>query len=422
MPTNRHATVTSTSMRLFFCHTLALACLLPPFTAKAAEVKIPYTSVSSYTLKHNPGLAAARLRIEEAKARFMGAGRLANPELGLEFRHDDRFREGSFGIAFDQKFPITARLKLEKVVARKEVEAAELEIKDVERRLLAEVKPLAVKLLSLDQQRALRQQQADLALKLSDFASKRAQAGELSALDAAQAQVDAQRILLEGRQLDTERISLLGQIKPMLGVRDTDTLRITGSLPVMTSTPAKSSWERRPDYQLSMVKEQAAKSEIDLARSKKWEDWSAGAIFEGERSEDAPEGLERTPFFGVRLSIPLPIWNKNEGQVAEKMAAARRAELETRALGYIIRSEVAAARAEMTAFAKLAAETRDKLLPLVIEQTDKLEKAYQSGQTDLMTVLRAREQRLQLEAAVLNATRDYHLARIRYEAATDVRR
>jgi cobalt-zinc-cadmium efflux system outer membrane protein len=33
-------------------------------------------------------------------------------------------------------------------------------------------------------------------------------------------------------------------------------------------------------------------------------------------------------------------------------------------------------------------------------------------------VLRAQEQRLQLESAALNAERDFHLARIRYEAAT----
>jgi cobalt-zinc-cadmium efflux system outer membrane protein len=72
----------------------------------------------------------------------------------------------------------------------------------------------------------------------------------------------------------------------------------------------------------------------------------------------------------------------------------------------------------MQAHADLARETRDTLLPLVMEQTSKLEKAYESGQTDLLTVLRARDQRLQLEAAALDAVRNFHLARIRYEAAT----
>ena len=408
------------SISLALALALALGfCTLATSAASAGEVRVPYASVSSYTLKHNPSLAAARLRIDEAKARLLGAGRLANPEVGMEFQRDDHFYEGTFGVSFDQKFPVTARLRLEKTVAQKGILAAELEVRDAERKMIAEMKPLAVKLLSLDQQRALRQQQADLAMKLSDFASERAKTGEISALDAAQAQVDAQRILLEGRQLETERITLLGQLKPMLGVRDTDSLAITGSLPAMTGGTPKGNWESRPDYQLSKVHEDAARSEIDLAKSKKWEDMTAGVTFEHERAIDEPDGLDKTPFFGVRLSIPLPFWNKNEGQVAEKMAAARRAELETYALGYIIRNEAAAARAEMAAYAKLASETKDKLLPLVLEQTDKLEKAYQSGQTDLLTVLRAREQRLQLEAAVLNATRDYHLARIRYEAATN---
>ena len=407
-------------MRPNFFLTLAIltAASLPAMLS-AGEVRVPYTSVSSYTLKHNPSLAAARLRIEEAKARLLGAGRLSNPEVGVEFQRDDHFYEGTFGVSFDQKFPVTARLRLEKVVAHKEVAAAELEVRDAERKMIAEVKPLAVKLLSLDQQRTLRQKQADLALKLSDFASERAKTGEISALDAAQAQVDAQRILLEGRQLETERITLLGQLKPMLGVRETDSLAITGSLPAMTASMPKGNWESRPDYQLSKVREDATRSEIDLAKSKKWEDMTAGVTFEHERAVDEPDGLDKTPFFGVRLSIPLPFWNKNEGQIAEKMAAAHRAQLETKALGSIIRNEAAAARAEMAAYAKLAGETKDKLLPLVLEQTDKLEQAYQSGQTDLLTVLRAREQRLQLEAAVLSATRDYHLARIRYEAATN---
>jgi cobalt-zinc-cadmium efflux system outer membrane protein len=71
----------------------------------------------------------------------------------------------------------------------------------------------------------------------------------------------------------------------------------------------------------------------------------------------------------------------------------------------------------MEANVKLARETKDTLLPLVMQQTDRLESAYKSGQADLLMVLRAREQRLQLESAVLDATRDFHLARIRYESA-----
>ncbi|MFZ4766776.1 MAG: TolC family protein [Roseimicrobium sp.] len=47
-----------------------------------------------------------------------------------------------------------------------------------------------------------------------------------------------------------------------------------------------------------------------------------------------------------------------------------------------------------------------------------MEQAYTQGQTDLLTVLRVREQLLKLQTTALDSLRDYHLARIRYEAVT----
>lgn len=385
-------------------------------SAFAENVSLTLDSTASHVKQHNLELASARLRIEEAKGRLLQSGRLSNPDLGFELKHDRRFDEGTLALSFDQKFPLTSRLRLERAFSEKAVTAAELEVQDVERKLITEAQSLVIKIVSLEQQRPLRQKQSDLALKLSDFAAKRAATGEVSPLDAAQAQVDSQRILLEGRQLETGRITLLGQLKNLLGVSHTDTLTVTGPLPGI-ALPAKSTnWEKRPDYRISKLKEEASQLEVELARSRKWEDLTAGVFVEGERMEDAPNGLERTGYLGFRLSLPLPFWNKNEGEVLEKTAGVQRSLLETKALSVQIQNEASTARAEMMAYAKLATDTREKLLPLVLKQTDNLEKAYQQGQTDLFTVLRSSEQKLQLETAALEAARDFHLARIRYEA------
>jgi len=378
---------------------------------------ISLNDVPNRVRSSNPALAAARLRIDEAKARLLGAGRLSNPEIGVSATHDKRFEEGTVGVSFDQKFPTTSRLRTEKALSRRLVDAAELEIRDAERLAIAEAQRLVVTLLSLDRQVHLRTQQVGLAQKLSAFATDRANKGEVSALDAAQAQVDSQRLLLESKKLGAERISLIGELKPRLGVAASASLAVTGSLPP-ASMPITGTWQNRADYQLSLVNEDAARIGIGLAQARKWDDVTAGVMWEGERMEDAPDGLERTGFFGLRLSIPLPFWNKNQGEIAEKNAAAARAMLETKALVSDITNQVEAARADMAANAKLATDTKDTLLPLVLQQTDRLERAYETGQTDLFTILRAREQRLLLESAVLDATRDYHLARIRYETAT----
>ena len=383
-----------------------------------AAVTIRLDDVPRRVIEHNPSLKAARFRIEEARGRVMQAGRLSNPEAGFEMKHDPWFEEGNVGVSLDQKFPLTARLRLEKALSEKAVAAAELEVLDAERERIAEAQTLAVKLLALDRQRALRQQQSALAGELADFISKRADKGEMSALDASQAQLDTQRIMQQGRQLETERIAVIGQLKPLLGLNAPDSLSISGTLPAPAKPAAKFGIDRRPDYQLSKLREESAQTEIELAKAHKWEDMRAGLFVEGERMEDVPVGLTNTGFFGLRFSMQLPFWNKNQGEVQEKSAGAQRAMMETKALESEIENEAATARSEMEAHARLAAETKDKLLPLVVQQSERLQKAYEQGQADLLTVLRVREQNLTLEASILDSLRDYHLARIRFESAT----
>jgi cobalt-zinc-cadmium efflux system outer membrane protein len=389
--------------------------LLMPSLGLAAEFSLP--GIAARVRVHHPMLKAARLAIEEARGRQLGSGRLANPTLESSFQNESRVSPRTVVFGIDQAFPLTKRLSLEKQLTSQLVTAAELEVRDVERRFVAEARAHAVKILALEKQRVLRQQQTNLAHKLSAFAKSRAEKGELSPLDASQAQVDAQRLLLEGRRLETELVSVLGMLKPMLGLAPGESCVISGDLPALVM-PGISPWQQRADYQMARTKTQAAQTDAALAKSKRMQDVSAG-FFSTQEMQDQPNGQrERTGYVGFRISIPLPFWNRNQGEIAEKNAATERQRLEAEALGKQIASEADTARREMQANADLALETRNKLLPLVIEQTTKLEKAYESGQTDLITLLRARDQRLQLESAALDAERDFHLARIRYEAAT----
>lgn len=385
--------------------------------SSASALTLSLSDIGPRVRAAHPSLKAARMAVEEARGRQLGAGRLSNPSVGLDSRNETYLSPGDVMFSLDQSFPITKRLRMEKQLTAQLVTAAELEVKDAERRLISEAQTLAVQILAIEQQRSLRKQQTELATKLSEFVTGRAKAGELSALDAAQAQVDAQRLIVEARKLEGESRSLLGTLKPMLDLDPDDALSLSGALTEMNVPGKGANWAVRADYQLAEAKLIASQTDIGLAKANKWQDVNAG-IFAGPETQNMSGDDRRTNgVIGFRISLPLPFWNKNEGQVAEKTAAAERANLEQAALGKQIRSDAENARKDMQMSHDLARETRDKLLPLVIEQTGKLEKAYESGQTDLLTILRAREQRLALEAAALDAVRDFHLARIRYETA-----
>jgi len=387
-------------------------------SVSAGDVRLRLDETPGYALRHNPALAAARLRIAEARGRLLGAGRLTNPELELEFSQNVRMPERAVSVALMQRFPLTGRLRLEKAVSRAQLAAAEAEVRDAERTLASEVRMAAVKLLAVRAQRELRQEQLTNSREQTEFITKRVATGEAAAVDATMTELEAQQLSVELLQLETTRAALLGELRPLLGVTTSDAVEITGSLTAPGAVPAaRGTGERRADLEAAKHSAEAARQSAGLARAQKWQDFGAGLTASGERTDDAPEGFSNDYFLGFRLSVPLPFWNRNEGPIAETTAAAARAEKEIEALSLRIRTEAEAARAEMAALAKLVAEMDGALLPKAAQVEEQLRTSYGTGQTPLTEVLRARSRRLELSQRRVDALRDFHLARVRYDAA-----
>lgn len=395
---------------------ITCAIALHPLAAEPAVVVTP-GNIADRVRSQNPDLAAARLRISEAVGRMTQAGRLDNPELEFGIEHNARFREGRFEIGFSQRFPVTDRLRLEKEITLVELKAAEAEVREVERQLTAKARESLVKVLATRQRRELLREQSAVASQFADFLGETAAKGEGSPIDAGQARIEAASLTTELRQLDAGEVALAGELKPLLGMRAGEALQVSGTLaapalPAVAVDPAK-----RPDYQAAALNAQAAATAVSLEQARRYDDIEGGLFAAAERTEDAPEGFENEAIIGLRLKFALPLWNKNEGAIQEAEARKERKEKEVIALGRGIHLEAEAARAEMNEWLRLVTEIDDHLLPLAGEQTTLAETAYRNGQGEIQSVLRARERSLQLAAAKLDALREFHLARIRHEAA-----
>jgi outer membrane protein, heavy metal efflux system len=403
-------------------HSLSLRAVVAfVLTASALRAEpglvVTLSSVGDRVRAQNPDLAAARLRIREALGRMNQSGRLANPELEAGFEHDPRMRERKFEVGFTQRFPITGRLALEKQVTMTEYKASEAEVREVERRIIAEAREAVVKVLAIRQRRELLDEQAKLSKEFSDFLSDIAAKGEGSPLDAGQAKLEAASLAVEMRQLDASEAAAGGTLKPLLGMRPGESLHVAGELPLPSLPQGGSDPSRRPDFQAAKLEAVAAGQGVALEQARRYDDVEAGLFAAAERTEDAPEGYDKEALVGLRFKIPLPLWNTNEGAIEEAQAKKERKELEAVALGRSIRLEAEAARGEMAEWAKLLDELVGTLLPLAEEQAAAAEDAFRKGQGEIQTVFRNREKRLQLSAARLDALREFHLARVRHEAA-----
>ena len=393
--------------------------LLVDGAPRAAAAAFTSESAVRHALAHNADLAAARLTVEEARGRLAKAGRLADPELESEFKPEVRGREGVLGLGLTQRFPLTARLRLEKAVSRAELAVAEAEVRDAERRLAAEVSLAAVDWLALGTQRALKERQLANSRGLAEAANRAAGVGEGPALEAAQLDLEAQQLATQLLQLDTVHAALLGKLRPLLGVPAPEPIEITGTLSeVVAAGTGAVALSRRADHQAALARRETAERALALARADRWQDLGVGLLGEVERVEDAPAGIRQDHFVGLRLSLPLPFWNRNQGRVQEATATARRRAKESEALAFRIRAEVEAAEMQMAVAARLAGEVTATLLPKAAQLEERLAKLRAEGQASSADVLRARERRLQLESMRLDAVRDFHRARVGLDIAT----
>ena len=388
-----------------------------PVTA-APVVVVSLDSAASLVRSNNPDLAAARLRIDEALGRHKQSGRLTNPEVEFGMEQNAAFREGKVEIGFTQRFPVTARLRLEKSVAASEVKSAEAEVREVERQWIARAREGVIKVLAVRQRRDLLKQQSTLSKEFAGFLAGIAGKGEGSIVDAGQAKLEAASLAVEIHQLDAEEIALTGELKPLLGIRPGTTMQVAGRLKDPVLPTATVDPQARPDYQKAGYEAEAAAATISLEQARRRDDIEGGIFAGADRSEDVPEGYDTEAIVGLRIKLPLPLWNRNEGAIEEARAKHQRMEMERAALARAIHLEAEAARVSMQHWATVITNIKTTLMPLADEQAALAEQTYRNGQGEIQSVLRAREKRTALAIAGLEALREFNLARVRHDAAT----
>ena len=399
---------------LLFSHIFIHQPILAAETLILTENQIP-----ARVRAQNPSLAAARLRIDDATARMMYAGRLDNPTLQITPRFNASSKENGIELNLSQKFPLTQRLGIEKKLTVLELEAAKLEIKSAENQLIGEAHTTAIQLLALQQRRALLQQQKEAASAFADSLEIASKKGEASPLDALQAKLTAPRCDIEISILNAQEQQHYASIKQLLGMNINQKLVIAGALE-STSKSSTKVISKHPELAVAEWKELGAKQNLSLELAKKTSDVSMGLVAGYERNLDEPLGMQNEGIIGFQFSIPLPLWNRNEAHIQSAAATSTRRQLETKALQSKISLEAEAIQAEMTEWKKLLQQIDDTLIPQIATQTRLTEEAWQKGQVKLADLVRCREQAYTIAMARLDALQNYQLARVRFNTALGI--
>jgi cobalt-zinc-cadmium efflux system outer membrane protein len=384
--------------------------------AAFGQTRLTPEAVTRLALSGNLELRAARQVIAEAEARARGAGRLANPELGLEAAGGQDF-EGRVEVGLTQWFPVTSRLRWERAVSQLEIAKARLEVADAERRVATAALAAYVELAAAREEVALGRRLAESADKEAAALERQAADGLASGLDAGTGRLAAGEILLSQAASQADEAASLESLATLLGTADGTSFG-TGGLPLPAKIPAKMEVLNRPDLQLAELALESGDAEIALAQASRWQDVGVGLFVEGERSRDEPEGIESEGLLGMRVSIPFPVWQDGRTKVQEKQAALARLKQNLAALKLAARNEASTAWKAMQIRFESAQKSGSTILPAAREQLSKTEAAFGRGEADMMQIFRARDRLMQFERGDLAARKAFYLARVRWLSAT----
>ena len=126
-------------------------------------------------------------------------------------------------------------------------------------------------------------------------------------------------------------------------------------------------------------------------------------------------GIGGDPDGNLMVTLPLPVWNKNQGGVAEAVARIAEAERGLEQLELQLQRQLAPVY-ERYANARFQVDRyRSRILPVASESLDLTRKAYQAGEANYVSLLTIQRTNAQTNLNYIQSLRELRMAEIELE-------
>jgi cobalt-zinc-cadmium efflux system outer membrane protein len=427
----------------------------PDLAAKRWDVEISGAGVIQAGLRPNPELS---LEIEDIRwergpsqrtrtrslSGGLGSGSL--PTLGREFETESGthsgFTEAEITLSIAQLIELGG--KRAKRIAEAE-EAKQLTLWDYEALradVIAETARAFVAVVAAQKQLELESDLLRLAEEMVRTFQLRVQAGQESPIEAAKADValENQRIVRDRAErtlgvVRTQLAAMWGEETPHFGP-------VEGDLEDLPELPAFDDLRTRvsgnPDIARWTAELAARKATLELARANRIPDATVELGFRSTGLADSAAsnyGLGTDGEFSaarskssfdsgrdntllVAFSIPLPIFHRNQGDIAAAQFGVSQVPDSNRAVAMRVHSDLAAAHEEAASSFSEVLALRKNVLPRSAEIFEKTQTGYRQGKFDYLDLLDAQRTLFEVQTAYLAALERGHLALIALERLT----
>lgn len=419
----RHATISNTSRTLRALIPLGSAALLgfavypawaqSPAAPAAPALGIAGQAIAPLTLQSaidmamasNAELSAARRELEAAQGPVLQGGTRPNPELSFLLEDTQRATRTTT-LQINQPIELGGKraARISAAERGRDIAAAELAAKRDD--LRATVVLAFYDVLLAQEHVKLAGDSTELARRAADAAGKRVQAGKISPVEETRARVAEATAGLEAAQAASELRLSRQRLAATWG----------DAWPRFDRVASDSALASVPTFDAVSVRLAASPSlrraQIEVQRR--------GALSDLERAKRTPDltvslGVKRDEQLGrnqavIGLSIPLPLFDRNQGNLLEALRREDKSRDELAAADIQLKTAVAQAWGRLDTAGAAARTLRDQVLPGARSAYDAATQGFELGKFSLSDVLDAQRTLFQAQAQYLRARVEAHRA------------
>ncbi len=361
-----------------------------PFFQEFATVAPIWTlaSLEATALENNPAIREASASAHKAMGYHDQVGTRPNPTVGYNGTQlADRGTEQH--IAFvEQDFVLGDKLSRNQAVLGQEVESQLWEVEAQRYRVLTDVRRHYYEALSAQRRLDLATEFIQIAAKGVDVAQARVEAKEGSLPEVLQAEIQFNQVEVQRRQADAAYRGAWNQLMAVTGISGAAPGQLEGTLPgaddIHDLHDVKSlAMTSSPELQAARARVARARAQVDRQQAQPIPNLSV--MFAAGYDQSTNHGM-----INAQAGLPLPLFNRNDGNVAAAAAELMRACQEVRRIELSIESRMARAAQDYEGAAAAVEQYEQVILPKAGDTLRLAEQAYSAGEFGFLEMLIAR--------------------------------
>lgn len=366
-------------------------------------------------LLKNPELRAYSSEIHAREAKALQARLLPNPEVGITIENfagqgDYRgFDAAETSIEISQLILLAGKRQKRCKVASLEYDIARWEYKIKQLDIINATSTAFVDVLKAQDQLRLSKELLSLANKIYRTVVERVKSGQVSPIEKTRASIILSTAQIQLEKSENRLKAARKRLAAMWGCKSPHFKKAVGRLdnvhPIPSMDLLNKLVEKNPEITRWMIEIKRAKAVLELERSKRIPDmklsWGMRRL---EETDDYA--------FLFSFSIPLPIFNRNQGGIREAHYRLSQAYEKKDAVELAIRTELAKAYKALASAYTEVSTLKERILPAAQKTFYAIREGYKKGKFGYLDVLNAQKTLFDSKRQYVKALASYHRAKI----------